>query len=253
MMLKDKIAVIYGAAGGLGTAIARSFIREGATVHLVGRNIDKLKAIEPGRAQVAQVDALDEKAIASHLESLPRVDVSVNAIGVPNTGILGVPLAQIERAHFEQALTSYLTTYFLTARHAARRMIAQKSGVIMTLTALHSRMGLPLVGGYGPAMAAKEALTRDLSVELAPHGIRVVGLRPQAVPESATIRDAFEARRAAVGMTWEQWKDVLASRTHGKRLMTLDEVADTAAFVASDRGSGFTGTTLNLTMGSLDD
>jgi enoyl-[acyl-carrier-protein] reductase (NADH) len=54
-------------------------------------------------------------------------------------------------------------------------------------------------------------------------------------------------------MTWEQWQQLLASRTHGKRLMTLEEMANVAAFVASDRGSGLTGTTVNLTMGSLDD
>jgi NAD(P)-dependent dehydrogenase (short-subunit alcohol dehydrogenase family) len=123
----------------------------------------------------------------------------------------------------------------------------------MTVTTLHSRTGLPLVGGFGPAMAAKEALTRDLSAELAPHGIRVVGLRPQAMPETATIRDAFEPRAKASGMSWEQWQELLASRTHPRRLMTLQELADVAAFLASDRASGMTGTTVNLTMGSLDD
>jgi NAD(P)-dependent dehydrogenase (short-subunit alcohol dehydrogenase family) len=110
-----------------------------------------------------------------------------------------------------------------------------------------------LVGGYGPAMAAKEALTRDLSAELAPHGIRVVGLRPQAMPETRTIRDGFEPRAKATGMTWEQWQEYLASRTHGRRLMTLAETAEVAVFMASDRASGMTGTTINMTMGSLDD
>ncbi|HEU4490590.1 MAG TPA: SDR family oxidoreductase [Jiangellales bacterium] len=85
-------------------------------------------------------------------------------------------------------------------------------GVIMTVTTLHSRTGIPLVGGYGPAMAAKEALTRDLSAELAPHGIRVVGLRLQGIPETATLKDAFEPRAIASGMTWEQWQEQLASR-----------------------------------------
>jgi NAD(P)-dependent dehydrogenase (short-subunit alcohol dehydrogenase family) len=81
-------------------------------------------------------------------------------------------------------------------------MVAEKSGVIMTVTAAHSRIGIPLVGGYGPAQAAKESLTRSLSAELAPHGIRVVGLRPQAMPEADTIREAFEPRAEATGMTW---------------------------------------------------
>jgi NAD(P)-dependent dehydrogenase (short-subunit alcohol dehydrogenase family) len=132
-------------------------------------------------------------------------------------------------------------------------MVPNGSGVIMTVTALHSRTGIPLVGGYGPAQAAKEALTRDLSAELAPRGIRVVGLRPQGMPETRTIKDAYEPRAKASGMTWEQWQASLASRTHPRRLMTLEEMANVAVFMASDQASGMTGTTVNLTMGSLDD
>jgi len=123
----------------------------------------------------------------------------------------------------------------------------------MTVTALHSRIGIRLVGGYGPMQAAKESLTRSLSAEFAPHAIRVVGLRPQGMPETRTIRDAYEPRKKASGMTWEQWQAMLASRTHPRRLMTLGEMANLAVFVASDKASGLTGTTINLTMGSLDD
>jgi enoyl-[acyl-carrier-protein] reductase (NADH) len=83
--------------------------------------------------------------------------------------------------------------------------------------------------------------------------VRVVGLRPWAMPESSTIKEAFEPRAAATGMTGEQWQEQLASRTHAHRLMTLQEMADAAVFLASDKGSGLTGTIVNLTMGSLDD
>jgi NAD(P)-dependent dehydrogenase (short-subunit alcohol dehydrogenase family) len=208
-------------------------------------------------ADVEQVDALDERAIDAHLETVidtaGRIDISFNAIGIPNAQILGVPLTDLDAEHFSQPIISYTRSYFLTARLAARRMIPNKSGVIMTATALHSRTGIPLVGGYGPAMAAKEALTRELSAELAPHGIRVVGLRPQGMPETRTIRDAFEPRAKATGMTWEQWQEFLAGRTHPRRLMTLEEMANVAVFMASDKASGMTGTTVNLTMGSLDD
>jgi len=249
MMLTNKIAVIYGASGGIGGAVARAFARDGARVFLTGRDRTS--------ADVEQVDALDERAIDAHLQSVidaaGRIDISFNAIGLPNAQILGVPLTDLELTHFEEPIASYARSYFLTARLAARRMIPNKSGVIMTVTALHSRTGLPLVGGYGPAMAAKEALTRDLSAELAPHGIRVVGLRPQGMPETRTIRDAFEPRAKATGMTWEQWQEFLASRTHPRRLMTLEEMANMAVLMASDRASGMTGTTINLTMGSLED
>ena len=133
-------------------------------------------------------------------------------------------------------------------------MVANQSGVIMTVTATISRTGTPLVGGGGPAMAAVEALTRGLSAELAPQGIRVVGLRPQAMPESVGSRRRFFDSRANVSeMTWEQFQEFLASRTHPRRLMTLVEMANVAVFMASDKASGMTGTTVNLTMGSLDD
>jgi NAD(P)-dependent dehydrogenase (short-subunit alcohol dehydrogenase family) len=263
MMLKNKIAVIYGAGGGIGGGVARAFAREGAKLFLTGRKLAPVEGVAKdvvaagGSAEAAEVDALDERAVDKHLQSVidkaGRVDISFNAVGMPNAKILGVPLVELDAEQFSLPITTYAMSYFLTARLAARRMVANKSGVIMTVTALHSRTGIPLVGGYGPAMAAKEALTRDLSVELAPHGIRVVGLRPQGMPETRTIKDAYEPRKKASGMSWEQWQDLLASRTHPRRLMTLAEMANVAVFMASDKASGMTGTTVNLTMGSLDD
>ena len=263
MMLRDKVAVVYGAGGGIGGAVGRAFAREGARVFLTGRDRASVEIVakeidaDGGDAEAAEVDALDERAVDTHLryvmDEAGRVDISFNAIGIPNENIVGVPLTELSVERFSEPIAAYTTSYFLTARLAARRMVPSGSGVIMTVTATHSREGLPLVGGYGPAQAAKEALTRDLSAELAPHGIRVVGLRPQAMPETRTIRDAYEPRAEASGMTWEQWQEMLASRTHPRRLMTLEEMANVAAFMASDQASGMTGTTVNLTMGRLDD
>jgi NAD(P)-dependent dehydrogenase (short-subunit alcohol dehydrogenase family) len=132
-------------------------------------------------------------------------------------------------------------------------MVPNKSGVIMTVTALPARMGTRLNGGYGSAQAAKEALTRDLSAELAPQGIRVVGLRPHGMPETSMMRELCDLKASATGMTWEQFQGYLASMTHPRRVMRLEEVANMAVFMASDKASGMTGTTVNLTMGSLDD
>jgi NAD(P)-dependent dehydrogenase (short-subunit alcohol dehydrogenase family) len=253
MLLSGKVAVIYGAAGGIGGAVARAFSSEGARVFLTGRERAPVEAVAEGiSAEAAAVDALDERAVDAHLQSVidsaGRVDVSFNAVGIPDADILGVPLAELDAELFSLPIATYATSYFLTARLAARRMIPNRSGVIMRVTATHSRTGIPLVGGYGPAMAAMEALTRGLSVELAPQGIRVVGLRPQAMPETATIKEAFEPRAAGAGMTWEQWQAMLASRNHARRLMTLEEMANVAVFMASDKASGITGTTVNLTM-----
>jgi NAD(P)-dependent dehydrogenase (short-subunit alcohol dehydrogenase family) len=262
-LLSQKNAVIYGAGGAIGGAVARAFAREAATVFLTGRGLKEVEAVADeiraagGSAFAAQVDALDEAAIEKHLgdmqASAGSVDISFNAVGILNAKILGVPLVELDGEQFSLPITALVTSYFLTARLAARHMLPQQSGVIMTVTTTHSRTGTPLVGGYGPAQAAKEALTRDLSAELAPHGIRVVGLRPYAIPETHTIKDAYEPRAEASGLTWEQWQEMLASQTHTRRVMTLEEVANLAVFMASDKASGMTGTTVNLTMGSLDD
>jgi NAD(P)-dependent dehydrogenase (short-subunit alcohol dehydrogenase family) len=263
MMLKDKVAVVYGAGGAIGGAVARAFAGEGAKVFLTGRLQAPVEAVAKdivsagGSARAAEVDALDEQAVDRHLQSVidqaGRVDISFNAVGVPDTKILGVPLVELDAGQFSLPITAYTTSYFLTARLAARHMIPNGSGLIMTVTALPARMGSRLNGGYGPAHAAKEALTRDLSAELAPQGIRVVGLRPHGMPETGTMKEVFDAKASALGMTWEQFQAYLASTTHPRRVMTLEEVANMAVFMASDKASGMTGTTVNLTMGSLDD
>ncbi len=261
-MLKDKIIVVYGAGGAIGGAVARAFAREGAEVFLTGRVKAPVEAVAKdivaagGSAHAAEVDAVDERAIERHLDAVldkaGRLDVSFNAIGLPDAEIVGVPLLELDLERFTRPIVAYATSYFLTARLAARRMLPRKSGVIMTVSALPARIGSPMVGGYTPALAAKEALTRSLSLELAPQGIRVVSLRPHAIPESASIREVFNLKAAQV-MSFEQWQEGLASKTHTKRLSKLAEVADVAAFMASDQASGMTGTTINLSMGNLDD
>jgi NAD(P)-dependent dehydrogenase (short-subunit alcohol dehydrogenase family) len=263
MMLKDKVAVIYGAGGAIGGAVARAFAGEGAKLYLTGRALGPVEVVANevatagGSAEATEVDALDEHGIDRHLQSVidqaGRVDISFNAVGISGTNILGAPLVELDVERFALPIATYARSYFLIARLAARRMVPNESGVIMTATTQHSRMGIPLSGGYGPAMAAEEALTRVLSAELAPHGIRVVGLRPQGIPETETLREGFEVRAEASGMTWEEFQEAVASKTHTRRLMTLAEVANAAAFIASDRASGMTGTTVNLTMGALDD
>jgi NAD(P)-dependent dehydrogenase (short-subunit alcohol dehydrogenase family) len=260
--MRNKVAVVYGAGGAIGGAVARAFASEGARVFLAGRSLAAVDVVAEdigdagGSAETAEVDALDERAVDEHLESVVdragRLDISFNAIGIPNPKVRA-PLVEVDVEQFCLPIATYTTSYFLTARLAARRMLVTGSGVIMTVTAPPSRTGVPFVGGGGPAMAAVEALTRGLSAELAPHGIRVVGLRPQAIPETARIRENFESYAEASGTSWDRFHDSLASRTHTRRLSTLAELANVAVFMASDEASGMTGTSVNLAMGTLDD
>jgi NAD(P)-dependent dehydrogenase (short-subunit alcohol dehydrogenase family) len=84
-------------------------------------------------------------------------------------------------------------------------------------------------------------------------GVRVVGLRPTGMPDSDTIREVFDLHAKRWGMEWQQFADLIAARSHGRRLSTLAEMANLAAFMASDLASGMTGTVVNLSMGALDD
>src|SRR6266542_4845069 len=99
MMLKDKVAVIYGAGGAIGSAVARALAPEGANLFLTGRHLAPVEAVAEdvvsagGSAEAAEVDALDEQAVDKHLQSVTdkagRVDISFNAIGLPNRKFLG--------------------------------------------------------------------------------------------------------------------------------------------------------------------
>ena len=157
------------------------------------------------------------------------------------------------RSHFANPVTAYTRAYFLTTRAAARRMVEKRSGVILTLTGNPARVPVPTFGGLAPAWAVLEALTRSFAVELGPQGIRVVGMRSDAIPETAVIRNAYSYRASLQGLTLEDIQAKSESMTLLRRLPTLAEVANVAAFLASDRASAMTATVANLSCGSLVD
>jgi NAD(P)-dependent dehydrogenase (short-subunit alcohol dehydrogenase family) len=101
-----------------------------------------------GSADAAEVDTLDEQAVDTHLESVTdkagRVDISFSAIGLPNPKTR-VPLVEMDVEQFSLPIATYTRSYFLTARLAARRMVANRSGVIMTVTSIPSRTGIPFI------------------------------------------------------------------------------------------------------------
>src|SRR5580765_2540712 len=117
MILQDKVAVIYGAGGAIGGAVARAFAAEGASVFLTGRLRAPVQAVAKdivsagGSAEAAEVDALDEKAVDKHLQSVidkaGRVDISFNAVGIPDTKILGVPLIELDVEHYLLPVMAY--------------------------------------------------------------------------------------------------------------------------------------------------
>jgi len=263
MLLEKKIAIVYGAGGAVGGAVARGFAREGAKVHLTGRDQQALDAVARdiaaagGAVETARVDALDESSVDKHARAVVerdgRIDVSFNAIGIPQAGIQGIPLTELPLEAFSLPVATYTRAHFVTARVAARRMVEQRSGVILMHTPEPARIGAALVGGMGPAWAALEALCRSLSAELGPHGVRAVCLRTTGIPETATIDVVFGLHAKAHGITRAQFQAAVEGMTHRRRSTTLRELADVAAFMASDRAAAMTGTVANLTGGIVAD
>jgi NAD(P)-dependent dehydrogenase (short-subunit alcohol dehydrogenase family) len=263
MLLEKKNAVIYGAGGAVGGAIARAFAREGARVFLAGRTRASLDAVAEeisalgGAVETAQVDALDEQAVEKHADTVVQVaggiDVSINAIRIAEPGIFGIPVVEQSLENFALPITAYMRSHFLTTRAAARHMVEKRSGVILTLTAIPARMATPGAGGVGVAWAGIEALTRGLAAELGPLGIRAVCLRSNAIPETTVIREAYISRARATGQTREEVQTAVEETTLLRRLPTLADLANMATFMVSDQANATTATIVNLSCGSLAD
>jgi NAD(P)-dependent dehydrogenase (short-subunit alcohol dehydrogenase family) len=249
MLLRDKVAVVYGAGGAVGSAVARAFAAEGARVYLSGRNLAPVAAVAReiaaagGSAEAAQVDALDEAAVDRYTDQVAEqaggIDVSLNAIGF--TAVQGTPLTELALSDFAFPINTWTSSQFLTARAAARHMLTRRTGVILTLTASPARLAIPGAGGFGVACAAIEALTHTLAAELGPQGVRVVCLKPHRIGDSGLNADPRVEEA--------EFRSFLEEMTLLKRLPTLAEVASTAVFLASDHAGSITGAVANLTGG----
>lgn len=265
MLLRDKTAIVYGGGGALGGAAARAFAREGARVFLAGRTRGALDDVvrdisaAGGRAETAIVDALDGTAVDEHADAVAaaagHIDIALNAVGIPH--VQGPPLAELSVEDYLHPVLAYTRTNFLTAQAVARHMVRQRAGVILTLSTPGARMSGAGFLGNGVSSGAIETFSRILAGELGPSGVRVVCLRPDAVPEAALTshtREAFSGVADRMGTTVAGFLTERArTATLLGRLPTLEQVADYAAFVASDRAGAMTGAIANLTSGSLVD
>ncbi|HEX6231513.1 MAG TPA: SDR family NAD(P)-dependent oxidoreductase [Jiangellaceae bacterium] len=264
MLLDGKNAVVYGAGGAIGGAAALAFAREGARVFLVGRTLTRLEEVAKriadigGIAEVAELDALDRAAVDAHADDVAAragsIDIALNAVGFVHDQ--GTAFARLSYADYAGPVVAYTRTNFVTAKAVARHMSAQRSGVILTLSTPGARMSGPGFMGNGVSSAAVEAFSRILAGELGPAGVRVVCLRPHAIPQALPIShtgEVFGRVAERSGGTVESLVEQMNNTTLLKRLPTLADVADAAAFVASDRAGSMTGAIVNLSAGSLVD
>lgn len=256
MSLSTKNAVIYGAGGAIGGAVAKEFATRGARVFLTGRHEAALTKVAEeikgagGQADVAVVDALDETAVDAHAASVVAeagsLDISLNL--VPRGDVQGTPLVEMSVEDYVRPITTGITTNFITARAAARHMIAQGSGAILALDS-GSAHGSPMMGSTGSIDAALDTYIRNLAVEIGPHGVRALGIWVAGIPETLTA-EKLAAVNSGLPATPEMAENILnhlADARMTKRSPRLAEVAATLAFLASDDAAGITGTFVNVT------
>ena len=253
-ILQNKNAIIYGAGGSLGGAVAKGLAEAGAKVFLTGRNLASVQRVADeilksgGNAEVDVVDALDEKAINLHIEKVIKnagtVDISFNAIGI--NVVMNVPLIDIAMNDFVQPISTTMQTRFLTAKAAAKAMIKQKSGVILTLTATPGGIGYPYNGGFAPACCAVENFSMNLAIELGIYGIRVVNMRSGGSPDSAVFKNAMDTDPENMKPIIKQ----MEADTMLKRLPLMADIANLAVFLSSDLAGKITGVTVDISSGT---
>lgn len=264
MLLENKTAVIYGGGGSIGAAAARVFAREGARLFLTGRSLPRLQAAasaaraEGAQVSIAVVDASDPVAVERHIDEAAgdagRVDIALNAVGFDH--VQGSAITETSLEEYLHPIVGYLRTNFITAKAVARRMVAQHSGVILTISTPGARLtGRGLIGNAAQS-AGLEGFSRALAGELGPDGVRVVCVRPHAISdalETSYTREMFGRIAQASGLGVDEWIRGLAATTLLGRLPALDEVAEYLAFAASDRAASMTGVIANLSAGALVD
>jgi NAD(P)-dependent dehydrogenase (short-subunit alcohol dehydrogenase family) len=263
--LEGRTAVIYGAGGALGGAMARTFAREGARLFLAGRTLARLEAVARdvraagGAVELAAVDVLDERAVDAHADAVARkagtIDVAVTAVSFMH--VQGRPFAELSLEDFFHPIAAFTRANFVTAHAVARHMMKAGRGVILTLSTAGRRMAIPGLMGYGVTCAAVEHFSRLLAAELGPSGVRVACLRPHGIPEARAkgsyTRELFRPWAERAGTSVDGWLEAGAQGTLLRRLPTLYEVAETAVFLVSDRAGAITGSVANLTCGAVDD
>ena len=231
--LSQKV-IIHGAGGAIASAVAEEFARRGAELFIAGHRAgaveataDRIRALSSVPVHVAEVDAYDQTAVNAHadevVEAAGRVDVMLNAASIPL--VQGTPLLEMSLDDVLDPATSWLRTQFITTQAAARLMVAQGSGTVLTLSASPARMSIAGVGGFAAACSAIEALTRTFAAEVGPSGVRVVCLRPQRILDTVgAIPD--------LPMPIEEFVPFLESLTTSRSLPTLADVAATSVFLA---------------------
>ena len=245
MLVKDKVAVIFGGSGAIGSAVAHAMAREGARVYLGARDRKKLDRVADdiraagGRAETFVVDVLDERSTGERIAQLTQrsggLDIVINATGFVHNH--GKEITTLSLAEFMQGITPFLAAQFNLAKAVIPHMGGARPGAIITVVAPAATMAMPGHLGHIVGCAGSEAFIKA-------HAIT------DAVEAGSYTAEVFAAKAQAMGLTVEQWVGGAAHSTMLKRLPTLAQVADVITFLASDRADAMTATMVNMTAGA---
>ena len=261
MLLKARTAIVYGASGAVGGAVARAFSREGSRVVLAARRREPLDEVSKditshgGLAEVMPVDAADASAVERHLEAVTThfgpVTLMFNAISWDD--IQGRRLSEMPFDQFFAPIQIGLTSWFHTGTALAKHMARHGGGTILGITANAGRQPFPSVGGFGVACAAVEHYLRQLAVESGPDQVRVCWVRSPGSPDAPGVREAWQLYGDQKGMTFDEVHREFAKDVPLRRITPLAHVANAAVLLASDLASGMTATLANATGGAQID
>lgn len=236
--LAGKVAVVTGAARGIGLQIAHTYATHGANV--VVSDLSPQAAHHAAQSLIGAsahtCDVRDEDSVSELMDYALNLHGQVDIV-VANAGIATVsPLADMSLEMWRQMMAINLDGVFLTVKHAARAMLAAETpGSIITMGSVTALCGTPLVGHYGAAKAGVVNLTKTFALELRAHNIRVNAILP-GFAETAMITDNKNAYNDALGIDFDA---VIAAGQGG--YVTVDDIAAVALFLAGDRSSFCTG------------
>ena len=240
--LHDRVAIVTGSAQGIGLAIAKRLVDEGARVLLCDLDTERVADAARGLDATGARARTHAGDVSRKATALALVDAAVGAFGrldilVNNAGIThAAEFLDLEEADYDRVLAVNLKSMFLCGQAAARRMVAQKTGgAIVNLSSVNAVLAIPNQVPYVVSKGGINQLTKVMALALAPHRIRVNGIGPGTIATEM-------AKKAVLGS--EESKRKILSRTPMGRLGEPEEIATVAAFLVSDDASYLTGQTI---------
>jgi len=255
--LENKIAVVTGGAQGLGEALCHRLAREGADVavaDLNGAGAEKVAvdivAATGRRAIGLSVDVTDETQVEAlvqrTVEVFGRLDILVSNAGV----LIAEAVDQFPAEKWRLVMSVNLFGYFLCAKHAARVMKAQRSGVILQINSKSGKKGSYKNSAYAASKFGGIGLTQSIALELAEYGVRANAICPGNLLDSPLWVDSLYKQYARKwGITEAEVRQRYVDQVPMKRGCTYDDVANVMVFLASDQASYMTGQAINVTGG----